>query len=172
VKGEIGELNESLTHSTYTSLDDYFEKLDRYSRWWAEDRYERGRRAGALSVVFRPPARFVSMYLLRGGWMDGKRRGGALFSRGRERYGEIRAPMGKIMKPRITLITLGVDDLEESVAFYRDGLGLATKGIVGSEFEHGAVAFFDLQSGLKLAIWPRRDIAHDAGHFRGPAKRN
>jgi glycosyltransferase involved in cell wall biosynthesis len=71
VNGEAGELTESLTHSTYTSLDDYFEKLDRYSRWWAEDRYERGRRAGPLSVVFRPPARFVSMYLLRGGWMDG-----------------------------------------------------------------------------------------------------
>ena len=71
VKGEVGELSESLTHSTYTSLDDYFEKLDRYSRWWAEDRHERGRRAGPLSVVFRPPARFVSMYFLRGGWMDG-----------------------------------------------------------------------------------------------------
>jgi glycosyltransferase involved in cell wall biosynthesis len=71
VKGEIGELSEPLAHSTYTSLDDYFEKLDRYSRWWAEDRYERGQRAGPLSVVFRPPARFVSMYLLRGGWMDG-----------------------------------------------------------------------------------------------------
>jgi len=71
VKGEIGELNESLVHSTYLSLDDYFEKLDRYSKWWAEDRYERGKRARALSVVFRPPARFVSMYLLRGGWMDG-----------------------------------------------------------------------------------------------------
>lgn len=71
VKGEIGELSESLVHSTYVSLDDYFEKLDRYSKWWAEDRYERGKRAGALSVVFRPPARFVSMYLLRGGWMDG-----------------------------------------------------------------------------------------------------
>jgi catechol 2,3-dioxygenase-like lactoylglutathione lyase family enzyme len=67
------------------------------------------------------------------------------------------------MKPRITLITLGVDDLEKSLAFYRDGLGLPTEGIVGKEFEHGAVAFFDLQSGLKLAIWPRRDIAHDAG---------
>lgn len=71
VKGEIGELSESLRHSTYTSLDDYFEKLDRYSTWWAEDRYERGRRAGPLSVVFRPPARFVGMYVLRGGWMDG-----------------------------------------------------------------------------------------------------
>lgn len=48
------------------------------------------------------------------------------------------------MKPRITLITLGVDDLERSLAFYRDGLGFPTKGVVGTEFEHGAVAFFDL----------------------------
>ncbi|GHO99393.1 hypothetical protein KSF_094410 [Reticulibacter mediterranei] len=66
------------------------------------------------------------------------------------------------MKPRITIITLGVDDLERSLAFYRDGLGLSTEGIVGKEFEHGAVAFFDLQSDLKLAIWPRNDLAHDA----------
>jgi catechol 2,3-dioxygenase-like lactoylglutathione lyase family enzyme len=73
-----------------------------------------------------------------------------------------------IMKPRITLVTLGVDDLEKSLSFYRDGLGLATQGIVGTEFEHGAVAFFDLQSGLKLAIWPRRDIAHDAEIPEGP----
>jgi uncharacterized protein len=65
------------------------------------------------------------------------------------------------MKPRITMITLGVDELERAVRFYRDGLGLHTDGIVGTEFEHGAVAFFDLQSGLKLAVWPRRSIAHD-----------
>jgi catechol 2,3-dioxygenase-like lactoylglutathione lyase family enzyme len=66
------------------------------------------------------------------------------------------------MKPRITVITLGVDDLERSLKFYRDGLGLPTEGIVGKEFEHGVVAFFDLQSGLKLAIWNRKDIAHEA----------
>ena len=66
------------------------------------------------------------------------------------------------MKPRVTIITLGVDDLEKSLAFYRDGLGLPTQGIVGTEFAHGAVAFFDLQSGLKLAIWPRSSIANDA----------
>jgi len=70
------------------------------------------------------------------------------------------------MKPRITLITLGVDDLEKSLAFYRDGLGFPTEGIVGKEFEHGAVAFFDLQPGLKLAIFPRADIARDAGIAR------
>jgi catechol 2,3-dioxygenase-like lactoylglutathione lyase family enzyme len=67
------------------------------------------------------------------------------------------------MQPRITFITLGVDDLERAVAFYRDGLGLATKGVVGSEFENGAVAFFNLQPGLKLALWPRRSLAADCG---------
>jgi uncharacterized protein len=67
------------------------------------------------------------------------------------------------MKPRITVITIGVDDLERSLRFYRDGLGLSTQGIIGAEFEHGAVAFFDLQVGLKLAIWPRKSISHDSG---------
>jgi len=67
------------------------------------------------------------------------------------------------MQPRITLVTLGVDDLQRAVAFYRDGLGLSTTGIVGTEFENGAVAFFNLESGLKLALWPRRSLAADAG---------
>ena len=67
------------------------------------------------------------------------------------------------MKPRVTLVTLGVGDLERAVRFYRDGLGWKTEGIVGKEFEHGAVAFFELESGLKLALWPRRSMAHDSG---------
>lgn len=67
------------------------------------------------------------------------------------------------MKPRLTVITLGVDDLDRAVRFYRDGLGFPTEGIIGTEFEHGAVAFFQLQSGLTLALWPRESIAHDAG---------
>ena len=67
------------------------------------------------------------------------------------------------MKPRISLLTLGVADLERSLAFYRDGLGLPTEGIIGREFENGAVAFFELSGGLKLAIWAQDDIAHDTG---------
>ncbi len=67
------------------------------------------------------------------------------------------------MKARITVLTIGVDDLERSLRFYRDGLGLPSPGIVGTEFEHGAVAFFDLQNGLKLAAWKREDLAHDSG---------
>ncbi len=73
------------------------------------------------------------------------------------------------MKARITVITLGVDDLERSVAFYRDGLGFSTKGIVGREFEHGAVAFFDFGGCLKLALWPKASIAHHTGLAEGPA---
>ncbi len=67
------------------------------------------------------------------------------------------------MKPRISLITLAVEDLERSVAFYRDGLGLPTTGIMGNEFEIGAVAFFELESGIKLALWPRTSLAADSG---------
>ena len=67
------------------------------------------------------------------------------------------------MKARITVITIGVDDLDRSLRFYRDGLGMKTEGIIGKEFEHGAVAFFDLQAGLKLAIWPRKSISYDSG---------
>ncbi len=67
------------------------------------------------------------------------------------------------MKPRITVLTLGVSDLEKSLAFYRDGLGLPTEGIVGQEFEYGAVAFFNLQNCLMLALWPRASMARDVG---------
>lgn len=63
----------------------------------------------------------------------------------------------------MTVLTLGVDDLERSVAFYRDGLGWSTPGIVGTEFDYGAVAFFELEGGVQLALWPRRSIAHDSG---------
>ena len=73
------------------------------------------------------------------------------------------------MQARVTVITLGVDDLERSLAFYRDGLGLASEGIVGKEFEHGAVAFIQLQAGVRLALWPRTSIAHDTGLPLSPA---
>ena len=66
------------------------------------------------------------------------------------------------MKHRISCITLGVDDLNKSLAFYRDGLGLETKGIFGQEFEDGAVVFFDMNEGLKLALFPRASLAKDA----------
>lgn len=76
--GYAGELGSSIVHEPYPSLDSWFEKLGRYSRWWAEDRVERGKRGSIASVVARPPLRFLTMYLVRGGWMDGAR--GALLA--------------------------------------------------------------------------------------------
>jgi len=73
------------------------------------------------------------------------------------------------MKPRITVITLGVDDVARSVAFYRDGLGFSTEGILGEATdENGQVAFFDLQTGLKLALYGRVFLAKDAHIPTGP----
>ena len=75
--------------------------------------------------------------------------------------------MSESIAPRITVVTLGVADLERSVAFYRDGLGWATEGIIGTEFPDGAVAFFTLAGGLRLALWPRESLARDAGVAQG-----
>jgi uncharacterized protein len=72
-------------------------------------------------------------------------------------------PTAPLMRPQLSVLTLGVDDLDRAVAFYEEGLGFATEGIIGREFEHGAVAFFDLQPGLRLALWPRASLAKDAG---------
>jgi hypothetical protein len=66
------------------------------------------------------------------------------------------------MKPQIKVITLGVSDLEKSLAFYRDGLGLPTQGIMGTEFEDGAVVFFNMNDDLILALYPKASLAKDA----------
>jgi hypothetical protein len=72
------------------------------------------------------------------------------------------------MTPRLNVLTLAVDDLEQSLAFYRDGLGFPTKGIVATQFEGtetepaGAVVFFELQGGLLFALYPRSELAKDA----------
>jgi hypothetical protein len=66
------------------------------------------------------------------------------------------------MKPTIKVITLGVNDLDQSLAFYRDGLGLPTEGIIGTELEDGAVVFFHMNDNLILALYPRQALAKDA----------
>jgi len=71
--GEPATLRASLLHYPYASLDIYFEKFVRYSRWWAEDQARRGRRASMAQIVLRPPARFVSMFVIKRGFLDGMR---------------------------------------------------------------------------------------------------
>ena len=74
------------------------------------------------------------------------------------------------MKPRIKVLTLMVDDLPRSLAFYRDGMGLATRGITGQQYENGAVAFFEMNDDLILALWPTESLRNDA-HIDATHKR-
>jgi catechol 2,3-dioxygenase-like lactoylglutathione lyase family enzyme len=81
------------------------------------------------------------------------------------------------MKPRIHAVTLGVADLERALAFYRDGLGLPTSGITGTQYlgdeqsPAGATVMFNLSDGLILSLYPRTELAKDAalepGAFAG-----
>ncbi len=72
VKGEVGELTNGLTHEPYASIDSYLEKLSRYSKWWAEDRYDRGKRTSPIAALVRSRLRFASMYLVKLGFLDGE----------------------------------------------------------------------------------------------------
>jgi uncharacterized protein len=66
------------------------------------------------------------------------------------------------MESRFTVLTLGVDNLEKSLAFYRDGLGFQTEGIVGKQFEHGEIVFIKLHHNMELSLYPRKDLAWGA----------
>ena len=74
------------------------------------------------------------------------------------------------------MATLAVDDLERALAFYRDGLGLHSNGVVGTEFHddhsgaEGAIAMFHLAGGLILTVYPRSELAKDAGVPLRPSK--
>lgn len=80
------------------------------------------------------------------------------------------------MEARIDVITLAVADLDRALAFYRDGLGLASRGVVGTQFlgddvtPAGAIATFELNGGSFLALYPRSELAKDANVERGPAR--
>ena len=72
------------------------------------------------------------------------------------------------MKQRINFLTLGVKDLEKSLKFLRDGFGWQTQGIIGTEFERGAVVIFNLSSGLMLSLYQRENLAWDSGLEQQP----
>jgi uncharacterized protein len=80
------------------------------------------------------------------------------------------------MEPRIHVLTLAVSDLDRALSFYRDGLGLDSAGVIGTEFAGdddnpaGAVVMFHLNGGLILALYPRAELAKDADVPLGPPK--
>ena len=80
------------------------------------------------------------------------------------------------MEARIDIITLAVADLERALEFYRDGLGLESRGLIGTEFvgddvnPAGAIALFELSNGLMFSLYPRTELAKDAKVPFGPPK--
>jgi uncharacterized protein len=80
------------------------------------------------------------------------------------------------LRARIHVITLAVSDLDAALEFYRDGLGLNSPGVIGTEFTGddtnpaGAAAMFELEGGLILALYPRTELAKDANIPLGPPK--
>ena len=94
----------------------------------------------------------------------------------RERERPVALERQEEMRPRIHVITLAVSDLGRALEFYRDGLGLESTGVIGTEFAGdetnpaGAVAMFQLHGGLILALWPRTELAKDANVPFGPPK--
>jgi uncharacterized protein len=79
------------------------------------------------------------------------------------------------MQSRVHVITLAVADLDRSLEFYR-GLGLTSAGVVGTEYigddqnPAGAIAMFNLDGGVILALYPRTELAKDATVPLGPQK--
>jgi catechol 2,3-dioxygenase-like lactoylglutathione lyase family enzyme len=78
------------------------------------------------------------------------------------------------MRAKIFFITLAVEDLSRAVAFYRDGLGWPTEGIVGQQFHDevtgadGTIAIFTLENGLLFTLYERTNLAKDASLPAGP----
>lgn len=65
------------------------------------------------------------------------------------------------MQPRINIITLAVKDLETSLAFYRDGLGLPTKGLSEGFSDH---VLFELEGGLSLVLFLQSEVEKLSGN--------
>lgn len=71
VDGTVGRLKGYFVHYSYQSLDEYFKKMDRYTKWAAKDILARGTRVRWHHLTLRPLGDFFRLYLLKGGFLDG-----------------------------------------------------------------------------------------------------
>lgn len=71
LSGKAGYLKNPLIHYTYSGLEQYLNKFNRYTTLSAEMIYERGRRINLFHLIFRPPLEFIKMFILKRGFLDG-----------------------------------------------------------------------------------------------------
>ncbi len=71
VAGRVEHLKGVLSHLSYRDLQDHLEKLDFFTSVAAREKLKRSARYPVFRMLIHPPARFIKMVLLRGGWKDG-----------------------------------------------------------------------------------------------------
>jgi hypothetical protein len=67
----VRRLNEPFDHFTTWSSDEYWRKINRYASWGALNLRDEGHQVSLVSMIFRAPARFMQLYFLRMGFLDG-----------------------------------------------------------------------------------------------------
>ncbi|RLD96439.1 MAG: glycosyltransferase family 2 protein [Aquificota bacterium] len=71
VEGSVGHLRHPLIHYSYRSLDQYFRKMERYTRWAAMDIAKKGSPVKWHHVTLRPLGDFIKLYFMKLGFLDG-----------------------------------------------------------------------------------------------------
>lgn len=71
VEGRTGTVHEVMYHDTYRTFEEFFTTFQRFTTWGAQDAFDRGRRATPLDLTLRPAHRFLKMYVVRMGFLDG-----------------------------------------------------------------------------------------------------
>ncbi|MBP8132062.1 MAG: glycosyltransferase family 2 protein [Candidatus Hydrogenedentes bacterium] len=71
VKGSMGRIREVMYHDTYRTFEEYFATMQRFTTWGAQDAFDAGKRAHLRDLTLRPVLRFLKMYVVRRGFLDG-----------------------------------------------------------------------------------------------------
>jgi len=70
--GRLITLAGNLKHLTYTGISDYLRRMDRYSTLAAQELYRSSKKCGVLTLVVKPAATFLKMYVIRSGYREGR----------------------------------------------------------------------------------------------------
>lgn len=70
-KEDIHKISEKIYHYTYHTLEDYFVRFNKYTTLGAQEYFKRGKKASYLKIIFNPMYKFIKMYIIRLGFLDG-----------------------------------------------------------------------------------------------------
>lgn len=70
--GQISHLKNKLTHHTYTSYEKTITKQNQYSTLYAEQKMKGKSGFSFIKIIVKPPFKFISIYLFKLGFLDGK----------------------------------------------------------------------------------------------------